>query len=232
MLLPRRLDVTSMRAIRKIDQCFSRNRSILRERRSIQFLPESRPDISWQRFHDADSSVRIADVIYREIYGYTRLIARRRAIGAYSFFGAWKRAPVPTRKSPRRLFFFPSLPRRAALLRRVSPENIFSFFRSAYARPFLWGRGCLRRRRPSVCAGCIRVGEVRDPRVITGLSRGTYINPSSPSTYISLPDVAQELVEFSRATIRRETIRSLAVEKSLLFAHFQSFSFSLLSYLR
>lgn len=63
-------------------------------------------------------------------------------------------------------------------------------------------------------AARVRVGEVRDPRVISGFSRGTYINPSYPFTYIHLavaPGVAQELLEFSRAIMRREVARALAI---------------------
>lgn len=89
-------------------------------------------------------------------------------------------------------------------------------------------RLCLRHRhrRPSVrarsvYAGCIRVGEVRDPRVITGLSRGTYINPSSPSTYI----FAARRCAGARRIFTRDNVtlnyRSFATEK---ISPFHSFS--------
>lgn len=113
---------------------------------------------------------------------------RCRAIGVHSLFGARKSATATA-------FFssslpFPPPPCRVALLRRArfSLENIFSFFRSAYDR-FLRGRGCPRRRRPSVerdpYARLVSEWERCATRGLSlAFSRGTYINPSSPFTYI------------------------------------------------
>jgi len=60
------------------------------------------------------------------------------------------------------------------------------------------------------------VGEVRDPRVITGLSRGTYITILAlrPRTSRCLLGVAQELIEFSCAIMQRETMTFARNRKS------------------
>lgn len=169
------------------------------------FHPKSRPDILATISLDDDSpkhviSIRIADVTYHEIYGY-------RAIGVFLVRRVKAHAGSDAQKSATAFFppSFPSPLRRAALLRRVSLPRIFSVssvpHTIVFMRPRLLTPPPALRRARSVYAGCIRVGEVRDPRVITGLSRGTYINPSSPSTYISLPGIAQELVEVSSVTM-------------------------------
>lgn len=214
MFLTRRLDVTSIRAIREIDQCFSSKRSILKKSNRSNFHLESRPDILAMISLDDDSpkhviSACIVDVMYREIYGYARPMVLRRALGILRLLRRVKaRAGSDAQKSTT-AFFPPSLPRRvaphfcAAFLSREYFQFLpFRIRATVFTRPRLLTTPppALRRAR-SVYASCIRVGEVRDPRVISGLSRGTYINPSSPSTYISLSGIAQELVEISSATM-------------------------------
>lgn len=140
------------------------------------------------------------------------------------------RAGSDAQKSATAFFSLPCRARRVAsrfCAARVSLPRIFSVssvphtHTIVFMRPRLLAPSPALRRARSVYAGCIRVGEVSDPRVIAGLlSCGTYINPSSPFTYISLSGAGQELVEFYTRDNVRDSKKSLSSSFSFSFILF------------
>lgn len=88
------------------------------------------------------------------------------------------------------MFFFFLFPSRATLLRCHHFQEYFQCLPSRTRKAFFTGSKAACAVGPPWCAcvhvSCIRVGEVRDPRVITGFSRGTYITILALRPRISL----------------------------------------------